>query len=76
MKKDIHPAYHAIKVYMTDGTTFETKTTWGKPGDEMRLDIDPKSHPAWLGGGQRLVDTGGQLSKFSKRYQSFSFNNQ
>jgi large subunit ribosomal protein L31 len=75
MKKDIHPAYHAIKVHMTDGTTFETKTTWGKPGDEMRLEIDPKSHPAWLGGGQRLVDTGGQLSKFSKRYQSFSFNN-
>jgi large subunit ribosomal protein L31 len=68
MKKDIHPNYHAIKVVMTDGTEFETRTTWGKPGDTMNLDIDSKSHPAWTGGGQKLVDTGGQISKFSKRY--------
>ncbi len=74
MKKSIHPPYHTITVVMTDGTQFETKSTWGKPGDTMRLDIDPKSHPAWTGAGHRLMDTGGQLSKFSKRYQSFAFN--
>ncbi len=73
MKPDIHPKYHDITVVMTDGTKFKTRSSWGKPGDEMQLDIDPKSHPAWTGGGQRLVDTGGQLSKFSKRYQSFSY---
>ena len=28
MKKDIHPKYHTIKVEMTDGTQFETKSTW------------------------------------------------
>jgi large subunit ribosomal protein L31 len=46
MKPDTHPDYHTIKVVMTDGTEFETRTTWGKPGDTLHLDIDPKSHPA------------------------------
>lgn len=72
MKKDIHPDYHKIKVVMTDGTTFETRSTWGKEGDTMQLDIDPKSHPAWTGSGQRLLDTAGQISKFSKRFGDFS----
>ena len=31
----------------------------------MRLDIDPKSHPAWTGQ-QRMMDTGGQIAKFNK----------
>ena len=67
MKKDIHPQYHTIKVVMTDGTEFETRSTWGKEGDVMRLEIDPKSHPAWTGV-QRMMDTGGQVSKFNKRF--------
>jgi large subunit ribosomal protein L31 len=28
---------------------FTTRTTWGKKGDTLHLDIDPKSHPAWTG---------------------------
>lgn len=69
MKNDIHPSYHEITVVMTDGTKFKTRSTWGKPGDELHLDIDPTTHPAWTGGAHRLIDTGGQLSKFSKRYE-------
>ena len=46
MKKNIHPDYHTIKVQMTDGTVFETRSTWGKEGDTLQLDIDPKVHPA------------------------------
>jgi large subunit ribosomal protein L31 len=53
MKKDKHPNYHTINVVMTDGTKFETKSTWGKEGDTMSLDIDPLSHPAWTGGQQK-----------------------
>ena len=68
MKPDIHPGYHTIKVVMTDGTEFQTRSTWGKPGDTMHLDIDPKSHPAWTGGAQQLVDRGGRLSRFQKRF--------
>lgn len=69
MKKEIHPEYHEINVVMTDGTTYTTRSTWGAPGDTMKLDIDSKSHPAWTGGSQRLVDTGGQVAKFNKRFQ-------
>jgi large subunit ribosomal protein L31 len=68
MKEKIHPEYHEINVVMTDGTAFKTRSTWGKPGDTMRLDIDPKSHPAWTGV-HRLMDSGGQLAKFNKRFK-------
>ncbi|MFT5486001.1 MAG: large subunit ribosomal protein L31 [Paracoccaceae bacterium] len=68
MKKDIHPEYHEINIVMTDGTTYTTRSTWGAAGDTMKLDIDSKSHPAWTGGSQRLVDTGGQVAKFNKRF--------
>ncbi len=68
MKKGIHPDYHEITVTMTDGSSFTTRSTWGKAGDSMTLDIDPKSHPAWIGGNQRLVDTGGQVARFTRRF--------
>ena len=70
MKKDIHPGYHEITVAMTDGTTYQKRSTWGKPGDTLKLDIDSKAHPAWTGV-HRLIDTGGQLAKFNKRFQDF-----
>lgn len=69
MKKEIHPDYHTIKVVMTDGTEYETRSTWGAQGDTMTLDIDPTTHPAWTGGGQHLIDRGGRLSKFKKKYE-------
>ena len=67
MKSDIHPAYHEINIIMTAGTEFKTRSCYGKPGDTIRLDIDPKSHPAWTGQ-QRIIDTGGQIAKFNKRF--------
>lgn len=75
MKEGIHPSYHEINVVMTDGTSFKTRSTYGKPGDTLRLDIDPKSHPAWTGV-HRLVDTGGQLAKFNKRFQGIGLGGQ
>lgn len=71
MKSEIHPNYHTIKVVMTDGTEFTTRSTWGKDGDTMHLDIDPKSHPAWTGGSQQLLDRGGRLSRFQKKFSGF-----
>ena len=71
MKKDTHPDYHEITVVMTDGETFTTRSTWGKPGDQLKLDIDPKTHPAWTGGAQRIVDTEGQVARFNKRFAAF-----
>lgn len=70
MKKDIHPDYHEIKVVATDGSTYTTRSTWGKAGDEMRLDTDPKNHPAWTGGAAKL-STGGRVDKFAGKYANF-----
>lgn len=70
MKKGIHPDYHDITVVMTDGTEFTTRSTMGKPGDRLTLDIDPLVHPAWNNGmQQRLIDTGGSVARFQKRFQ-------
>src|SRR5437763_15315153 len=71
MKDGIHPDYHEITILMTDGTSYKTRSTYGKEGDTLRLEIDPKSHPAWTGGQQRLLDTGGQLARFNRRFQNF-----
>jgi large subunit ribosomal protein L31 len=67
MKEKIHPDYHKITVVMTDGSSFETKSTWGKEGATMRLDIDPKTHPAWTGVRQ-TVDRGGRVQRFKDRF--------
>ncbi len=67
MKLGIHPEYHQIKIVMTDGTEFTTRSCYGREGDTLRLDIDPKSHPAWTGQ-QRIMDTGGRVAKFNKRF--------
>ncbi len=72
MKADTHPQYHFIKVVMTDGTEYQTRSTYGNAGDTLNLDIDPKTHPAWTGGSQQLMDRGGRLSKFNSRFGGIS----
>jgi large subunit ribosomal protein L31 len=69
MKEGIHPDYHKITVVMTDGTKYETRSTWGKEGDVLQLDVDPKTHPAWVGG-VNLRKTG-QLEKFENKFKNF-----
>ncbi len=68
MKPKIHPNYHMITVVMTDGSKFDTRSTYGRPGDTLHLDIDAKSHPAWTGGQQQIVDRGGRVSRFKQKY--------
>ena len=68
MKKDIHPEYHEIKVVMTDGSSFRTRSTWGKSGDSLKLDVDRLTHPAWIRGARKLVDTGGRVASFQRRF--------
>lgn len=71
MRENTHPDYHEITVIMTDGTEFVTRSTYGEAGAKLHLDIDPKTHPAWTGQ-HRMVDRGGQLAKFNKRFQGLS----
>ncbi|MBX3506600.1 MAG: 50S ribosomal protein L31 [Parvibaculum sp.] len=68
MKKETHPDYHFITVQMNDGTTFQTRSTYGAEGDTLVLDIDPTTHPAWTGGGQQILDRGGRVSRFNKKF--------
>jgi large subunit ribosomal protein L31 len=70
MKNEIHPDYHTITIKLTDGNSYETRSTWGAKGDVLTLDVDPLSHPAWTGGIQRVSDTG-QVAKFNKRFAQF-----
>ena len=70
MKKNLHTNYHKITVEMTDGSQFETRSTWGSEGDTLKLEIDPKSHSAWTGGKQKILDKG-RVSKFNKKFQNF-----
>lgn len=58
-----------INIVMTDGTKYQTRSTWGAEGDTMNLDIDPTSHPAWTGGNSNLVDRAGRVSRFNKKYE-------
>ena len=73
MKKDLHPEYHLIDVKMTNGDIVQMKSTWGKKGDTLALEVDPSVHPAWIGGGTRLLDAGGRVSKFKKKYEGLGF---
>ncbi len=63
MKQGIHPNYGKCVVRCACGAEFETRST--KP--EIRLDICSKCHPFFTGK-QKLVDTGGRVDRFKKRF--------
>ncbi|MER2509846.1 50S ribosomal protein L31 [Amaricoccus sp.] len=73
MKKGIHPDYHTIEVKLTDGSTYTTRSTYGAEGAVLALEIDPSAHPAWTGGSAKLMDAGGRVSKFKKKYEGLGF---
>src|SRR5215510_9153379 len=72
MKQDAHPDYYFITVVMTDGTTYQTRSTYGKKGATLNLDIDPKTHPAWTGGNQTLLDRGAACRALRPSTAAFS----
>ncbi|MGD9559402.1 MAG: 50S ribosomal protein L31 [Oscillospiraceae bacterium] len=63
MKEGIHPKYEASTVTCACGNTFETRST--KPA--IRVEICNKCHPFYTGK-QKLVDTGGRVDRFKKRF--------
>ena len=73
MKKEIHPKYHKIEIQLTDGSKFQTRSTYGKEGEILKLDIDLLSHPAWTGENSKMLDSDGQVAKFQKRFQNINF---
>ena len=65
MKENIHPKYHDVLVTYACGEKFVTGTS--KDTDVIKVDICSKCHPFFTGK-QKLVDTGGRVDKFKKRY--------
>ena len=64
MKTDIHPDYGVTIVRCSCGNTFETRST--KPG-ELHVELCNECHPFFTGK-QKLVDTGGRVERFQRRY--------
>jgi len=72
MKSEGHPNYHNITVVLTNGTSYQTRSTYGKEGSTLNLDIDPSTHPAWTGGNQTMLDRGGRVSRFNAKFAGFT----
>jgi large subunit ribosomal protein L31 len=64
MKADIHPEYKAINVTCTCGNVFETRSTIGH---DLQVEVCSNCHPFYTGK-QKVVDTGGRVDKFRKKY--------
>ncbi|HET9260235.1 MAG TPA: 50S ribosomal protein L31 [Acidimicrobiia bacterium] len=69
MRTDIHPNYDVTSVTCSCGNTFETRST--KPGD-MHIELCNECHPFFTGK-QKVVDAGGRVERFQKRYGKSTF---
>jgi large subunit ribosomal protein L31 len=71
MKAEGHPDYHFVTVVLPNGTEYMSRSTFGKEGARIVLDIDPSTHPAWTGGGAQMMDRAGRVSKFNDKFGAF-----
>jgi len=70
----VDPEQHTVNVVMTDGSKIQILTTWGKEGDTLTLDVDPKNHPAWQENAQNFVNANDErLTKFKSKFGDFKF---
>ncbi|AAW70989.1 50S ribosomal protein L31 [Wolbachia endosymbiont of Brugia malayi] len=61
--------YHKITIVMTNGQEFETRSTYGKEGDKIKLDRDPLTHPAWTGSlTSGSTNKTSKIAKFNDKY--------
>ncbi len=63
MKTEIHPNYETTRVRCSCGNSFETRST--RP--DLRVELCNECHPFFTGK-QKLVDTGGRVERFERRY--------
>ena len=64
MKADIHPAYQDITVTCSCGNSFATRSTVGK---DLSIEVCSQCHPFYTGK-QKMVDTGGRVDRFRRKY--------
>jgi len=65
MKADIHPSYKEVTVTCSCGNSFQTRSTSSK--DTLMIEVCSECHPFYTGK-QKVVETGGRVDKFKKRY--------
>ena len=63
MKTDIHPEYNEVEVHCSCGATFVTRST----AKELKVELCSECHPFYTGK-QKLVDSGGRIDRFERRY--------
>src|SRR5690606_37370815 len=68
MKPNIHPEYNEINVVCSCGNTFTTRSTLGQ---ELHVEVCSKCHPFYTGK-QKIVDAGGRVDKFRRKYGGMS----
>ncbi|AWB68795.1 50S ribosomal protein L31 [Saccharobesus litoralis] len=68
MKSGIHPEYAEITAKCSCGNVIKTRSTVGK---DLNLDVCSECHPFYTGK-QRVVDTGGRVDRFKKRFGALS----
>ena len=64
MKKDIHPKYQKIKATCSCGNVMEVNSTLTT---DISVEICSKCHPFYTGQ-QKIVDTGGRVQRFEKKF--------
>lgn len=64
MKEGIHPKYHEIEVTCACGNKFMT----GSTNKEMKVEVCSKCHPFYTGSKRLMVEAGGRVDKFKKKY--------
>jgi large subunit ribosomal protein L31 len=67
----LHPNYKDITIEMTDGTKFETRSTYNNK--YLKLDVDPKTHPAWTKETNYVNNKATEVSKFNNKFKGLSF---
>jgi len=71
MKADIHPNYHMITVVMTDRHRIPDAFHLGQGRRQAQSRHRLQAHPAWIGGAQQILDRGGRVSRFQKKFSGF-----
>jgi len=66
MQAEIHPNYVNVAVHCSCGNNFSTRSTLGK---DFHVDVCSECHPFYTGK-QKMVDTGGRIDRFTKRFGS------
>ncbi len=67
MKEGIHPDYKEIKVIMSDGTEFTTRSTMDTKEGIYKSEVDSKNHP-FYNENQKIQKKAGQIDRFNRRY--------